>query len=328
MKEPARGAADGSLPPMPGQHTPPPGQGHNSRSRAHLIMNPRARGVTPALQHLMTTALEARFDLTVTQTQARDAGAAIARQAVDEGAELLIAFGGDGLVNDVVNGMAGSDATLGVIPGGTMNVFARNLGIPTNPADAADAILQRAGDLHPRRLPLGMANDRYFTFAVGCGFDAEAAARVDLHKVAKQRLGEPYFYAAALATFASSYATRRPFLTCEGPFGVHPAVLAVGLVGNTYAYLAGRPVRLTPGRRGGTGLGLFLLRRLNYLHLPRYAFGAVTGRFGPSALSLSNVEEFVVSADEPISHHVDGETLPPAEKIHVRRAPFRLKVLA
>lgn len=291
-------------------------------------MNPQARGVTRTLQHLMTTALEARFDLTVTETQARGTGEESARQAVRDGAEVLIAFGGDGLVNDVVNGMAGSEACLGVIPGGTMNVFARNLGIPANPAEAADALLQRADDLHPRRLPLGMANDRYFTFAVGCGFDAEAAARVDVHKVAKQRFGESYFYAAALATFAASYATRQPFLTCEGSFGVHPAVLAVGLVGNTYAYLAGRPVRLTPARRGGSGLGLFLLRRLNYLHLPRYAFGAVTGRFGPSAVTLSNVEEFVISGDGPVAYHVDGETLPPAGRIHVRRAPFRLNVLA
>src|SRR6266498_5223469 len=115
--------------------------------RAHLIMNPEARGVTPSLQHLMTTALEARFKLGVTETHARDAGIDVARNAVDEGADLLIAFGGDGLVNEVVNGMAGSEATLAIIPGGTMNVFARNLGLPTVPADAADYILGRAGHI-------------------------------------------------------------------------------------------------------------------------------------------------------------------------------------
>src|SRR5712691_6005 len=194
--------------------------------RAHLIMNPEARGVTPSLQHLMTTALEARFRLKVTETHARDVGVEVARDAVDDGAELLIAFGGDGLVNEVVNGMAGSDATLAIIPGGTMNVFARNLGIPTNPADAADHILGHAGHIVPRRLPLGLANDRYFTFACGCGFDAEAAGRVEAHGGAKRRYGEPYFYAAALATFAASYATRQPFLTCEGEFGAEEVVLA------------------------------------------------------------------------------------------------------
>ena len=126
--------------------------------RAHLIMNPEARGVTPSLQHLMATALEARFKLGVTETHARDAGVDVARDAVDSGAELLIAFGGDGLVNEVVNGMAGSDATLAIIPGGTMNVFARNLGVPTNPTEAADHILRIAGDTEPRRMSLGLAN--------------------------------------------------------------------------------------------------------------------------------------------------------------------------
>jgi len=290
-------------------------------------MNPEARGVTPALQHLMTTALEARFKLGVTGTHARDAGVVVARRAVDSGAELLIAFGGDGLVNEVVNGMAGSDATLAIIPGGTMNVFARNLGIPTNPTEAADHILRIAGYTEPRRMSLGLANDRYFTFACGCGFDAEAAARVEDHRSAKRRYGEPYFYAAALATFAASYALKKPFLTCEGEFGTEEVVLAVGLVGNAYAYLAGRPLRLAPNGPPDGGLGLFMVRRLSFVHLPRYAFGALTGRFGPGAVSLADLDEFTVSGDEPVAYHVDGETLEPASKVHVRPAPHTLSVL-
>jgi diacylglycerol kinase family enzyme len=295
--------------------------------RAHLIMNPEARGVTPSLQHLMATALEARFKLGVTETHARDAGVEVARRAAGSGAELLIAFGGDGLVNEVVNGMAGSDATLAIIPGGTMNVFARNLGVPTNPTEAADHILRIVGDTEPRRLSLGLANDRYFTFACGCGFDAEAAARVESHRSAKRRYGEPYFYAAALATFAASYALKKPFLTCEGEFGTEEVVLAVGLVRDAYAYLAGRPLRLSPNGPPDGGLGLFMVRRLSFVHLPRYAFGALTGRFGPGAVSLADLDEFIVSGDEAVAYHVDGETLEPASKVHVRPAPHVLSVL-
>ncbi|HWD73124.1 MAG TPA: diacylglycerol kinase family protein [Actinomycetota bacterium] len=290
-------------------------------------MNPEARGVTPSLQHLMATALEARFKLGVTETHARDAGVEVARRAAGSGAELLIAFGGDGLVNEVVNGMAGSDATLAIIPGGTMNVFARNLGVPTNPTEAADHILRIVGDTEPRRLSLGLANDRYFTFACGCGFDAEAAARVESHRSAKRRYGEPYFYAAALATFAASYALKKPFLTCEGEFGTEEVVLAVGLVRDAYAYLAGRPLRLSPNGPPDGGLGLFMVRRLSFVHLPRYAFGALTGRFGPGAVSLADLDEFIVSGDEAVAYHVDGETLEPASKVHVRPAPHVLSVL-
>src|SRR5260370_24391643 len=118
--------------------------------RAHLIMNPEARGVTPSLQHLMATALEARFELGVTETHARDAGVEVARRAVGSGAELLIAFGGDGLVNEVVNGMAGSDATLAIIPGGPMNVLPRNRRLPTPPPQAAHPTLTISRDATPR----------------------------------------------------------------------------------------------------------------------------------------------------------------------------------
>src|SRR5207237_481444 len=189
-----------------------------------------------------------------TETHARDAGVEVARRAAGSGAELLIAFGGDGLVNEVVNGMAGSDATLAIIPGGTMNVFARNLGLPTNPTQAADHILRIAGD-------------------------------------------------------------------------TEEVVLAVGLVGDAYAYLAGRPLRLSPNGPPDGGLGLFMVRRLSFVNLPRYAFGALTGRFGPGAVSLADLDEFIVSGDEAVAYHVDGETLEPASKVHVRPAPRTLSVL-
>src|SRR5260370_24534295 len=109
--------------------------------RAHLIMNPEARGVTPSLQHLMATALEARFELGVTETHARDAGVEVARRAVDSGAELLIAFGGDGLVNEGVNGMAGRAATPAIIPGRPLHTSPPHPARPRPPPHAAAPIL-------------------------------------------------------------------------------------------------------------------------------------------------------------------------------------------
>ena len=104
-------------------------------------------------------------------------------------------------------------------------------------------------------------------------------------------------------------------------------MLAVGLVGDAYAYLAGRPLRLSPNGPPDGGLGLFMVRRLSFVHLPRYAFGAVTGRFGPGAVSLADLDEFIVSGDEAVAYHVDGETLEPASKVHVRPAPHMISVL-
>lgn len=257
-------------------------------------------------------------------------------------------------MNEVVNGMAESHATLGIIPGGTMNVFARNVGIPTNPLEATERILRGAEQAAPRRATLGLAGDRYFTFACGCGFDAETAAWVEAHRGAKHRWGEPYFYAAALGTVLRSYISREPFLRCEGEFGVEDAVAAIGLVGDTYAYLAGWPVHLAAGARSaeaarrarvgsklpeaggvsaleshapGGKLSVFLLRRFSYAGLPGYVLGTLTGRFGPDAVAVAGLEELDVSSMVPLPCHVDGEPLPPTRHLEIRVAPWSVPVL-
>lgn len=291
-------------------------------------MNPEARGVTPPVQRVVQAALEARLKLDVAQTRARGEATDVAQAASESGIEIVIAFGGEGLINEIANGIAGSETSLAVIPGGTMNVFARNLGLPKDPLEATDRILRHAGTVDPIRVPLPNAGDRYFVTCCGCGFDAEAAARVEAHRSAKRRFGENYYYAAALATFVTSYFGKSPFLRCEGSFGVEEGVMAIGLNAATYSYLAGRPVRL-----GGSGLdedeiALFLLHRLDYWRLPVYGLGALlTGEFGGQSLSVPGLEEFTVSGKAPFAVHVDGEPLAPADRVAIRAAASHMNVL-
>lgn len=288
-------------------------------------MNPEARRVTPAMQRVVVAALEGRFKLEATETHARDTAVDIAREAVERGCEYVVAFGGDGLINEVANGMARSDATLGIIPGGTMNVFARNLGVPTDALEATDLIL--GADQRPsRRVWLGRANDRYFTFACGCGFDAEAAARAEQRRASKDKFGEFYFYGAALSTFLSSYAGRQPFLRCRGGFGDESAVMAVALTGGPYAYLLGRPVQFA--RTSGRGLNLFMLRRLLYRHLPVYGIGALlTGGFGGQSRVEADVEAVTVTSQGAFPYHVDGEPLAPTTRVDIEREVASIEVL-
>ncbi|MGH2811662.1 MAG: diacylglycerol/lipid kinase family protein [Actinomycetota bacterium] len=295
--------------------------------RALLIMNPEARGVTPAIARVVEAALEARFKLEKVKTEARQAATQATREAVENGAELVVAFGGDGLVNEVVNGIAGLEATLAIVPGGTMNVLARNLGIPKDPVEATDRIL-RSADSPPRQIRLGAANGHYFTFACGCGFDAEAAAWVEAHRASKQRFGEPYFYAAGFLTFLKSYSGRRPFLLCEGEFGRVEAVMAAALNTATYAYLAGRPVRLGSASAVDPRLDLFILRRMKLVHLPAYVTGALfTGRYGPESATLTGVNSYTVSSEEPFAFHLDGEPMTPTERVEVVVAREVLRIL-
>lgn len=291
-------------------------------------MNPEARKVSPAIRRVVHAALEGQFKLESTVTEARHAAIDVARKAVEDGNELIIAFGGDGLVNEIANGVAESDAVLGIIPGGTMNVFARNLGVPTDPLEAVDRILSHPGEIEPHAVSLARANDRYFTFACGCGFDGEAAARVEEHYATKRRFGEPYFYAAAFATFIASYAKRAPFLRCEGSFGSMEAVGVIALNAGPYAYLAGRPVRLLPKGTERGGFGLFVLKQLQWWRLPNYTLGAfLTGRFGGGSESFADVRSATVSSDEPFLLHADGEPLEPVEKVVLRANAGLLRVI-
>lgn len=291
-------------------------------------MNPEARGVTPAVQRVVQAALEARLKLEVTGTRARGAAVEVARAAAEAGTDLVIAFGGEGLLNEVANGIAGSETILAIIPGGTMNVLARNLGLPADPLEATDRILRRVGEVDPTEVALGAANGRYFLNSCGCGFDAEAALRVEAHRASKGRFGETYYYAAALTTFALSYFGRPPFLKCKGVFGEEVGVMVTGLNAGTYSYFLGRPVRLGTASLEEPRLDLFVMKRLDLLHLPSYALGAlVSGRFGDQTVSVCGVEEFEVTSDEPFPIHVDGESLSPSERVRIKGGASTLRIL-
>lgn len=297
--------------------------------RAHLVVNPFARGVTPASARAVGRVLAEAFELEVSEMAAGLAGADVAREAARNGADLVVSFGGDGLVNEVVNGLVGTPPALGVVPGGTMNVFARSLGLPRPPLEAARLLVARARSGVSRPVDLGVANGRYFTFSCGLGFDAEAAARVDDHRRTKHRFGELYFYGAALATLATSYAFRAPFLRCEGDFEPRSAVLAIVLVGRPYAYLAGRPVHLGTSREPGSGLSLFLVRDLRLWRLPEYALGAVlTGRFGRRSSLLEDQSWIRITSEDPVPAHVDGERLVPSSTVEIEIAEAALRVVA
>ena len=113
--------------------------------RAVLIVNPNATSTTPAGRDLLAHALESRVKLTVAHTDHRGHAIEIARDAARDGIDVLIIHGGDGTVNEVVNGILGEvgvDGTapaVGVVPGGSANVFARALGISPDPIAATSS---------------------------------------------------------------------------------------------------------------------------------------------------------------------------------------------
>src|SRR5919202_1636828 len=180
-----------------------------------VIVNPYATTVSDRLRNLVVYALGSRYAVEAIDTQERGHAVQICREAASEGYDVVVAFGGDGTVNEAANGLAGSRTALTALPGGSNNVFVKELGIPTDVVDATEHLLERADHWQPRAIDLGVMNGRYFTFAAGMGLDASVVERVDRHPALKGRFGPFYFVEAAVATFLSRYVVRPPRLTIE-----------------------------------------------------------------------------------------------------------------
>lgn len=300
------------------------------RPPAVLIVNPNAGRVARAERDEVIAALRARFDIDAYSTTARDTGISIAAEAAEAGAPLVIAYGGDGHVNEVANGLASSATPLGIVPGGTMDVFARSLGVPLDPHDAIRSLWERR-DAEPRSVPLGLMDDRYFTFSAGCGFDAEAAERVERYVPAKRHFGQLFFYWSAFRVLAGTYRHRAPSMTMKGDFGEVQVSMAIASNTGPYAYIGQRPVEIAPTVRLDGGIDVFGLRSMRIEALPIYAWRClVSGDLvhHRDAFYESDLDWFEVRADAAFSRHVDGEPLPPARSARFSVARDALKVIA
>ncbi len=192
------------------------------KRRMLIIVNPYATTVSDRLRHLVVYALQGRFEVDAVDTEARGHATELCREAAHEGYDVVVAFGGDGTVNEAANGLLGSPTPLSCLPGGSANVFAKMLGIPGELIDATEHLLALADDWHPRRVDLGVvsasgrdgddpiADRRCFTFASGLGVDASVVERVDANPRLKARLGAYYFTWVALRTFARRYLVKPP----------------------------------------------------------------------------------------------------------------------
>src|SRR5436305_4295911 len=146
--------------------------------RMPIIVNPYATTVSDRLKNLVVYALRGGYRVDAIDTETRNHAAELGREAAREGYDVVVAFGGDGTVNEAANGLAGSGTALGCIPGGRTNVFCRILGIPNDVVDATEHLLQIADRWSTRPAALGTAGDRRFLFSAGVGLDARGVEQV------------------------------------------------------------------------------------------------------------------------------------------------------
>src|SRR6516164_11205891 len=133
--------------------------------RMLIIVNPYATTVSDRLKNLIVYALRGRYEVDAIDTDARGHATELAREAAREGYDVVVAFGGDGTVNEAANGLVGSNTPLCCLPGGSANVFGKILGIPADVVDATEHLLSLADAWRTRLVDLGRAGDRHFLFS-------------------------------------------------------------------------------------------------------------------------------------------------------------------
>src|SRR5471030_12005 len=126
-----------------------------SKRRMLIIVNPYATTVSDRLRNLVEYALQGRYEVDAVDTEARGHAIELCREAAHEGYDVVVAFGGDGTVNEVANGLRGSPTPLTCLPGGSANVYGKILGIPGELVDATEHLLAMADDWRPRKVDLG-----------------------------------------------------------------------------------------------------------------------------------------------------------------------------
>ncbi len=200
---------------------------HHSSLRVVLLVNPAA-GMRRASIDQVEGQLRGRGAVveTVLTTRAGE-GVEIARQGAAGGADVLLACGGDGTINEAVNGLAGTQTALAVLPAGTVNVWAREVGIPLDPTRAIALLWDGAR----RWIDLGRAGDRYFLLMAGIGFDADVAAQVTAPE--KRRWGALAYVARGVVSALTWPRNRMRLRLDDRSLRRHTVFLVVG---NTRLY--------------------------------------------------------------------------------------------
>jgi diacylglycerol kinase family enzyme len=306
--------------------------------RALLIVNPHATTTTKVRRDVIVHALASELDLEVVQTRYRGHASSVAAAAARDGYGLVLTLGGDGTVNEAVNGLLQAHPPPGApllapLPGGNANVFARALGLPGDPVDATGQILASLLAGRSRTVGLGLADGRYFCFNAGLGLDAEVVRVVEGLRARGQTLSAALYVWTAVRQFLSVTNRREPALTLERDGTPTMDALFLGIVSNTspWTYLGQRPVNASPKAGFDTGLDLFALRKLNTLgtlNALRQMLGRDGGPAGRYVVNLHDQPVLSFRATRPVAFQVDGEYVGEREHVILRSIPNALRVLA
>jgi diacylglycerol kinase family enzyme len=310
--------------------------------RALLVANPNATAMSARMRDVIVRALGSELKIDLADTEHRGHAADLAEQARADQFDVVVAVGGDGTVNEVVTGLLRAGAgpetpRLAVVPGGNANVFARALGLPSEPIEATAAIIERLRGGRSRRIGLGTlaAGDlqRWFTFCAGFGLDAEIVREVEDLRRAGAKATPSLFMRAGLRQFARTD-RRHPSMTLGHDAMPDPLEkVFMTIVTNTtpWTYFGDRPLQPTPDASFDTGLDVFALTRLKTLstanNLRRLIMAGPTPK-GRGTASFHDLSWLTLSTTRPVPVEVDGEYLGEYNDILLTSVPDAITVVA
>jgi diacylglycerol kinase family enzyme len=319
--------------------------------RALVVVNPAATSTTAKMRDVLVGALASELKLDVVETEHRGHARELGVQAAAEGIDLVVAVGGDGTVNEVVNGLLEQGPsphlpTLAVVPGGSTNVFSRALGRSRDPVEATAEILASVRAGRTRLVSLGTAqasgtdgvaegwtDPRWFVFAAGLGFDAEVIARVEAQRAEGRRSTGALYVREATTAFLLGRERRRPAMTLQLPGEAPVDDLFLCLVSNVspWTYLGGRPVNPSPEASFDAGLDVFAMSRMGPLRMLRTLWQTLSrtpDARGRGVHRRHDLEELWLTASRPQGWQLDGDHMGTATGLRVRHVPAALRVVA
>jgi len=312
--------------------------------RAVLIVNPNATSTTPAGRDLVAHALESRTELVVTHTDHRGHAIEIAEAAKRDGTDVIIVHGGDGTVNEVVNGLLGKPGpdrpapqtlpAVAVVPGGSANVFARALGISPDPIEATNQLIDLLGARSGswRRIGLMDCVERWAVFTAGMGVDGDVVAAVEAQRARGRKVTAGRYIRIAVREMLGS-ARNEPLLTMRLPgrdpvSGVHFVFVSNA---SPWTYANTRPVWTNPETTFESGLGVFAVTSMNVvanLLVVRRMLSKKAKIKGNHLIREDDVASVRITSAEPIACQVDGDFLGMRDDMTFTAVPQALSVVA
>ena len=297
-------------------------------------MNPFATTVQPWLHDVIVQAFETLGDVSIAQTQHRGHAHALAAEARSAGVDRVIVFGGDGTLNEVVNGLlenpsAPSMPALGVIPGGHTNVVARALGFPNDPVEATSLLLDSARRRHTSALNLGRVDDRAFVFSAGLGVDAQVLRRVEEQRAQGAKASIPRYVASALLQFAFTSPLGRPQLCIDLPDGSTIDGVYTTIVQNLHpwTYIGTLPITFAPDAGPENGLSVYGIRSLDPVSLTSYlGRAALKPEWLDGGRAAHDLTRFTVRSDRPLPLQVDGDVVGDRTEARFELLPQAIRV--